>query len=106
MSRIESFKPTNRHLLILPHVSKNETNSGVLLPEDYKPEEQRYIQATVIDVAPDCDKQFRHLRYGNMGSNKIVIDRSMVQEVCLKDKTHYLILQNYVVGLFRGPDED
>ena len=105
VSKVEMLKPVNRHLLIIPHVQKNETNSGVLLPEDYNPEENQYVEATVIDIAPDCDKQFRHLKYGTIDNSKIVVDRSMVQEVKLKDKTHYMILENYVVGVYRRPDE-
>ena len=104
-SKLERFKPVNRHLRVVPHVQKNETNTGVLLPEDYKPEEARYIEATAIDVADDCNKQFRHLRLGTIDNNKIVIDRTMVEEVKLKDKTHFLILENYVVGVYRGIDE-
>ena len=104
-SKIEILKPVNRHLLIVPHVQKNETNTGVILPEDYSPEQDQYIEATVIDIAVDCDKQFRHLRYGAIDSNRIVVDRSMIQEVTLKDKTHYMILENYVVGIYRRPDE-
>lgn len=106
MSRVETLKPTNRHLLIVPHVKKNETSTGVLLPEDYKPEEDRYIEASVIDIAEDCDTQFRRLRYGSVDSNRIVVDRSMVQEIKLKDKSHFIILENYVVGIFRRPDEN
>jgi len=104
-SKIERLKPANRHLLIVPHVQKNETNTGVLLPDDYKQEEARYIEASVVDVADDCDKQFKHLRLGNVENNKVVIDRTMVEEVKLKDKTHFLILENYVVGVYRRANE-
>jgi co-chaperonin GroES (HSP10) len=104
-SKIERLKPANRHLLIVPHVQKNETNTGVLLPDDYKQEEARYIEASVVDVADDCDKQFKHLRLGNIENNKVVIDRTMVEEVKLKDKTHFLILENYVVGVYRRANE-
>lgn len=104
-SKIERLKPANRHLLIVPHVQKNETNTGVLLPDDYKQEEARYIEASVVDVADDCDKQFKHLRLGNIENNRVVIDRTMVEEVKLKDKTHFLILENYVVGVYRRADE-
>ena len=104
--KVEMLKPVNRHLIIVPHVEKNETNTGVLLPEDFKPDQDQYIEATVIDVAPDCDKQFRHLRYSNIDNKRIVVDRSMIQEVKLKDKTHFMILENYVVGVYRRPDEN
>ena len=105
-SRIEMLKPVNRHILIVPHVQKNETNSGVLLPEDYNPEQDQYIEASVIQIAEDCDKQFRHLRYGNIDNNRIVVDRTMIQEIKLKDKTHFMILENYVGGVYRRPDEN
>ena len=106
MYKIERLKPVNRHLLIVPHVQENGTSSGVILPEDFRPEENRYIEASVIDIADDCDKQFRHLRYTNIDNNKIVIDRTMIEEVNIKDKTHFMILENYVVGVYRRPDEN
>ena len=105
MSRIQILKPVNRHLLIVPHIHKNENNAGVLLPDDYRPEENQYIEASVIDIAEDCDKQFRHLRYSNIDDNRIVVDRSMIQEITVKDKTHFIILENYVVGVYRRPNE-
>ena len=104
-SSIEMLKPVNRHLLIVPYVKKNETNTGVLLPEDYSPEENQYVEASVVDIAEDCNKQFRHLRYNNIDNNRIVVDRSMIQEITLKEKTHYMILENYVVGVYRRPSE-
>ena len=106
VSKIEYLKPVNSHLLIVPHVQKNETNSGVLLPDDYSPEENQYIEASVIDIATDCDKQFSHLRYGSIDDNRIVVDRSMIQEITLKEKTHFMILENYVVGVYRRPNEN
>ena len=106
MSDILRLKPVNRHLAIVPHIKKNETNSGVVLPEDYQPEQDRYIEATVIDVAEDCDKQFKALRYGEIADQKkIIVDRSMIQEITLKERTHFLILENYVVGIYRRVNE-
>ena len=106
MSELLRLKPVNRHLLIVPHVKKNETSSGVVLPDDYRPEESSYIEATVIDVAEDCNKQFRSLRYGSFEEKrKIIVDRSMIQEVSVKDSVHFFILENYVIGVYRGANE-
>lgn len=106
MSDILRLKPVNRHLLIVPHVKKNETSSGVVLPDDYQPEQDSYIEATVVDVADDCGKQFNSLRYGTIGEEKrIVVDRSMIQEVNIKERTHYLVLENYVVGVYRRAND-
>ena len=41
----------------------------------------------------------------NIDNNRIVVDRSMIQEVKLKEKTHFMILENYVVGIYRRPNE-
>lgn len=99
---MERIKPSNRHMLVVPHVKKNETNSGVLLPDDFEADSPRYIKATVIDIADDCNDQFKSLRYESINDNEIIIDSSMLQEVKLKDKTHYFILENYVIGLYKS----
>ena len=106
MSRIQALKPANRHVLIVPHVEKNETNTGVLLPDDYKPEENQYTEATVVDIAPDCDEQFRHLHFSNLGDKRIIVDKRMIQEIILKGKTHYMILENYIIGSYTIPGEN
>ena len=107
MSEIMRLKPVNRHLLIVPHSKKNETSSGVVLPDDYNPEQEAYVEATVIDVSEDCGKQFNSLRFGTIGEEKtIIVDRSMIQEVSVRDKKHYLVLENYVVGIYRRPHEN
>ena len=76
------------------------------MPDDYQPEENVYIEATVLDVAEDCNKQFSSLKLGRTEiEKKIVLDRRMLQEVKLQDKTHYLVLENYVMGVYRRVDE-
>lgn len=106
MSRIASrLKPTNRHLAIVPHFKDNKNDTGVLLPEDYSPEQNKYVEATVVDVADDCSKQFEQLRYGTLTEKKIVVDASMIEEVKIADKKTFIVLENYVVGIYRRPDE-
>lgn len=100
------LKPVNRHLTIIPHVKKNETTSGVILPEDFEIEEDRYITATVMDVSPDCSPAIRTLRGSSSNSRTIVVDRSMVEEIVVQDKSYYTVLENYVVGIMRGIDEN
>jgi len=107
MVNLTRLKPVNRHLLILPHTKKNETQSGVVLPEDYQPERDEFVEATVIDVAEDCGKQFSSLRYGTIDlEKKIIVQRSMILEVKISERTHYLILENYVLGIVRRINED
>jgi len=105
MSKVlpDSLKPVNRHLLVIPHKNKEKLESGVLLPDDYEPQEDRYVVATVVDASSDCNPAFRGMRRESLPSEtRIVIDNSMVEEVKVKKKTHYLILENYVVGILRN----
>jgi len=98
-----ALKPVNRHMLIVPHPEKEKSeNSGVLLPDDYKPQEDRYITATVVDVAPDCAEYFQRLRRGTFSDKTVVADRAMIEEVKIEGKINYLILENYIIGVLRG----
>ena len=46
-----------------------------------------YVEATVIDVSEDCSKQFNSA-LGIIGDEKrIIVVRSMIQEVSVKDNT-------------------
>ncbi len=101
------FRPVNRHMLVVPHITERlENPAGVILPEDYKPQEERYITATVVDIAADCAPHFRDLRRGTFTeSREIVIDKSMLEEIKYKEKSYYVILENYVVGLLLGSGE-
>tara|TARA_R100001510_G_C7588100_1_gene158727 strand:+ start:194 stop:520 length:327 start_codon:yes stop_codon:yes gene_type:complete len=99
------LKPVNRHLTIIPHPDEEATSTGVILPDDFKQEESRYITATVVDVASDCSTAFNQLR-GSANKNKtIIVERSMIEEIIVKEKSYYTILENYVVGVMRGINE-
>jgi len=105
MTDIKRLKPVNRHISIVPHFSQEKKESGVILPDDFKQEEARYIKATVIDIASDCKRDFHELRYGTVGPKEIVVDKSMIEEVEIAGGKHYMILENYVVGIYRRPNE-
>ena len=105
MSRIESLKPMNRHVTIVPHFVDNETDTGVLLPDGYKQEESRFVRATVVDIAPDCKEDLKRMKRSSKSSVVAVVERSMIEEVAVSDRKHYVILENYIVGIYRRPDE-
>ena len=107
MSRIPPvLKPVNRHLTIIPHVKKNETQTGVLLPDDFEMEEDRYITATVLDVSTDCSPAFQKMRGHSTDSKLVVVERSMVEEISVGEKSYFTVLENYVVGILRGANEN
>ena len=86
------FNPVNRFILIDLPKKPTETNTMVLLPEDYKPEEQRYLEVTVLKAADD-------VRFDVSQNNKIIIDRSMVEQISIGSTNYDVILDNYVIGI-------
>ena len=105
MSRIQILKPLNRYVTIVPHFVEKKTETGVILPDDYKQEESRFIKATVVDIATDCKEDLKRMQRSAKDSVTLVVDRSMIEEVEVADKQHYVILENYIVGIYRRPDE-
>ena len=101
------LKPVNRHITIVPHPrsSKVDSESSVLLPEDFVVEEDRYITATVVDIAPDCSSALRELRGSANKNRTIVVERGMIEEIVIRGKSYYTILENYVLGILRGINE-
>jgi len=87
------FNPVNRYILIdVPAVRNSDTESLIVLPEDYKPEEERFIEVSAIASAPDVRFSVRH----NVG---LVVDRSMIEEISIGGTIYNVILDNYVVGM-------
>lgn len=86
------FNPVNRYILIQMPPKQPEVSSVVLLPEDYKPEEQRYSEVTVLKAADD-------VRFDLYQDNKIIIDRSMVEQITIGSTNYDVILDNYVIGI-------
>ena len=87
------FKPVNRHILIEIEKRREQVKESIIvLPEDYKPEEQRYISATVVNFADD-------VRFSLSPHDKIIVDRTMIEEICTNESTFNVVLDNYVIGI-------
>jgi co-chaperonin GroES (HSP10) len=91
------FEPLNRYTqIVLAPENPNETSSGILLPQDFKPLEERYVSAEVVTWASD-------VRFAQLLSKgeRLLIDKSMVEEVTIDGEVLHLILDNYVLGLIK-----
>jgi len=91
------FKPVNRYIQVkILEPEPTQTTTGILLPNDYEPKEERYVQASALAWSPD-------VRFAEELTEelKIIIDRSMVEEVNSTGCTMHLILDNYVLGLIK-----
>ena len=85
------FKPVNRHLLIeMP--AENDTESLVILPDSYQPKNNTHAVVSVIAAAQDSKYQLpKHAQ--------IVVDRSMIEEICVGHTIYNVILENYILGI-------
>ena len=90
------FKPVNRYIQIqLPKVIP-QTPSGIVLPDDFKPTEERYSTAEVVSYASDVrfKDQIAH-------GASVIIDKSMIEEITVNNEKINVVLDNYVVGIIK-----
>jgi len=89
------FEPVNRHILIDVDQNPDSTpESLIVLPEDYAPEIDRHAQVSVLSVAPD-------LRIDVDLGDKLIVDRSMIEEISIGGTIYSVILDNYVLGIIK-----
>jgi co-chaperonin GroES (HSP10) len=87
--------PVNRYIVIQMTEPRNpETESGIILPDDFNPTEERYTSAKVIGWAEDV----RFAPQLSAGAT-ILIDRSMVEKITLEGRDSHVVLDNYVIGI-------
>ena len=91
------FKPVNRYIHIKLQTEKpKERETSILLPADYteqSDDSQRHAIVEVIESAPD-------VRLSTIGKGALIlVDRSMIEKITIKNETITVILDNYVVGI-------
>ena len=86
------LRPVNRHILVDYSPPQESADSGVLLPDDYKPPTEDYVVVNVLAVSEDVS-----IRCNT--DDQIVIDKKMLQEITVGHSNYYLILENYVIGV-------
>jgi|TARA_R110000796_G_scaffold148328_1_gene265208 co-chaperonin GroES (HSP10) len=86
------IKPVNRHILVDYSPPQEKSETGILLPDDYKAPEEKHIVVGVLSVSKDVSF---HCKKGD----KIVIDKKMLEELSIDHSIYYTILENYVIGV-------
>lgn len=88
------FTPKNRYLLVELQEAPPMEKSTVLLPDDYKPKKSGYATAKVLRTSYDKNHQ-PIVQEGDI----VIINRPMVEEVEVGTTTHFIVLENYVLGV-------
>ena len=86
------LRPVNPHILVDYSPPQENADSGILLPEDYKPPTEDYVVVDVLAVSEDVS-----IRCNT--DDQIVIDKKMLEEISVNHSIYYLILENYVIGV-------
>ena len=88
------FKPVNRYVLVenSTEESDQETPMGILLPDDYKPTEERYTSLKVISCADD-------IRFKLSAGSIIIVDRKMIEQITVNNRIYSIVQDNYIVGI-------
>jgi co-chaperonin GroES (HSP10) len=86
------LRPVNRHILVDYSPPQESADSGILLPDDYKPPTEDYVLVNVLAISDDVS-----IRCNT--DDQIVIDKKMLQEISVNHSIYYLILENYVIGV-------
>jgi co-chaperonin GroES (HSP10) len=90
-----NFTPVNRYLHIqVPNSDPPQTDSGIVLPESFKPTEERYIVVCVMGWATDV--RFEEILQENC---KVIVDKSMIEQFKIEGKQYNIILDNYIIGI-------
>jgi len=89
------FQPVNRYILIeIEDENENKTESGVILPDDFKVKDEKFVSANVLSWADDV-RFTERLRTNAM----VIVDKSMVEEINVNNQLFTIIQDNYVVGI-------
>jgi len=88
------FKPVNRHLLVEMPL-ESDTESLVILPDNYQPRDHNHAVVSVLDIADDAKHQLAK-------NTQIVVDRSMIEEIYIGHTTYSVILENYILGILEN----
>jgi len=86
------FEPHNRHLWVHPiEKEENREDPLFLMPEDYRPPKSPYVICDILGMASNCEISL------DIG-DRIVVDRSTIQEIKGDFDTIYVVKENYVYG--------
>lgn len=86
------FTPFNRFIRVVPmEEQQEEDHRMIVLPDDFQRPQDPYLVCEVLDVSRDVKLEL------HVGT-KIIIERRMLNEINVKGKTIYLVLENYVYG--------
>ena len=95
------LSPRNRYLVIELENKNSENDkekSPVLLPDNYKTQEEQFVTAKVLSTSP---KSGDHPKSVAKSGQTIVAARHMIETISVKGYEFNIVLENHVIGVLR-----
>ena len=86
--------PVNRYIVVEIPSQVEEEESLIVLPDDYRPTEEKFVEVIALSAALD-------VRFHVEPQFRLVVDRSMIEEISVGGTIYNVILDNYVVGMIK-----
>ena len=94
------FEPHNRHLWVkLIEKEKDFIKPVFIMPDDYQPPVSPYATCEILAMSSDCSISL------DIG-DKIIVDRTTLQEIKADSETIYLVQENYVYGRIKDETDN
>ena len=93
------FEPHNRHLWVQPVETEEKEDPLFLMPDDYRAPKSPYVICDILGMACDCEISL------DIG-DRIVVERSTLQEIKGDFQTIYVVKENYVYGRLENETDD
>ena len=84
--------PVNRYVVVEHVNTKTESDQLIVLPDDYVPTSEKFIEVVSIRSAEDVRFDISH-------PSRLVVDRSMIEEISVGGTIYNVILDNYILGI-------
>lgn len=87
------LKPVNRYVWVsVSTLEENTTESGIVLPDDFKPTQEKFCTAKVLSSADDT-------RFLLQAGATVIVDKSMVEEINVNNQLFTVVQDNYILGI-------
>ena len=93
----DALLPVNRRIMVSSATqSENTTESGFILPQDFKRDADLHARVTILAAAGDCSPVFRE----SIG-HEAIVEKTMIETLRVGGRNIDVVLENYIVALLK-----
>jgi len=85
-----TFIPVNNHLYVKVIEDNQAEESGILLPQDYRPAERPFAAVRVLGASMEAPW---------VPGTVLIVEAQMLRDIEYKGKTFTVVKENYVIGV-------